>query len=127
MDCCLIIGGGSNSKQVNQLKKQPRLIVATPGRLNDHLMTNKLLLQNVEVVVIDEADRMLDMGFAPQLESIRRTLRGPRQTLMFSASFSSAVERIATTFLTTEAYLIKTAQAETPVEALKQKIIKNRA
>ena len=68
---CLVIGGQPGAKQGNQLKKNPRLIIATPGRLNDHLLTNKLLLQNVEVIVIDEADRMLDMGFSPQLKNIK--------------------------------------------------------
>jgi len=61
----LVIGGIPSAKQINGLKKNPRLIVGTPGRLNDHLQNNKLLLQNVEIVVIDEADRMLDVGFAP--------------------------------------------------------------
>jgi ATP-dependent RNA helicase RhlE len=71
---------------------------ARAGRLNDHLVTNKLLLQNVEYVVLDEADRMLDMGFSPQLKNIQNTLRGKRQTLMFSASFSQQIEAIAQLF-----------------------------
>lgn len=120
---CLVMGGTTGSKQANQLKKNPRVIIATPGRLNDHLIGNKLLLQNVEVVVIDEADRMLDMGFAPQLSYIQSTLRGPRQTMMFSASFGSAVESIAKLFLRSEAYMIRTAQAEEPVGSLKQKVL----
>ncbi len=121
---CLIIGGATGGKQDSQLKKKPRLIVATPGRMNDHLTTNKLLLQNVEIVVIDEADRMLDMGFAPQLESIRKTIRGKVQTLMFSASFSSKVEFIAEKFLNSQnSVIIRSKNAETPVTALKQKLI----
>lgn len=120
---CLVIGGTPGAKQTSQLKKNPRLIVATPGRMNDHLITNKLLLQNVEVIVIDEADRMLDMGFAPQLKSIQNTLRGPRQTMMFSASFGKNVESIAQLFMKQKPLFIKTEQAETPVETLKQKIL----
>lgn len=120
---CLAIGGTTGSKQANQLKKNPRLIVATPGRMNDHLSGNKLLLQGVEVVVIDEADRMLDMGFAPQLNYIQSTLRGRRQTLMFSASFGSAVESIAKLFMNEKAFMIRTAQAEEPVTSLKQKVL----
>jgi superfamily II DNA/RNA helicase len=120
---CLAIGGVPGGKQTNQLKKNPRLIVATPGRLNDHLMTNKLLLQNVEMVVIDEADRMLDMGFAPQLKNIKSTLRGSVQTLMFSASFSQSVESIAQLFLKSNAFMIRSAQAEEPVTSLKQTIL----
>lgn len=120
---CLAIGGVPGAKQTNQLKKNPRLIVATPGRLNDHLITNKLLLQNVEYVVIDEADRMLDMGFAPQLKNIKSTLRGEPQTLMFSASFSQPVESIAQMFLKPNAYMIRSAQAEEPVTTLKQIVL----
>jgi superfamily II DNA/RNA helicase len=120
---CLAIGGTTGSKQANQLKKNPRLVVATPGRMNDHLMGNKLLLQNVEIVVIDEADRMLDMGFAPQLQYIQSTLRGPRQTLMFSASFGQNVESIAQLFMDEKAFMIRSALAEEPVTSLKQKVL----
>ncbi len=120
---CLIMGGTPNAKQVSMLKKIPRLIVATPGRMKDHLMTNKLLLQRVAVVVIDEADRMLDMGFAPQLETIRSTMRGERQTMMFSASFSPGVEKIAKKFLSPSAYMIRANKAEEPVSGLKQKVL----
>lgn len=119
----LIIGGAAGSKQVNQLKKNPRVIIATPGRMNDHLMTNKLLLQNVKVVVIDEADRMLDMGFAPQLKTIQMTMRGQWQTLMFSASFGKNVENIAELFMRPGAFMIRTEQAEEPVGSLKQKVL----
>lgn len=120
---CLAIGGMTGSKQASQLKKNPRLIVATPGRMNDHLQTNKLLLQNVEMIVIDEADRMLDMGFAPQLQAIRSTLRGSRQTLMFSASFSPAVESIATAFMNEKPVVLRSSRAEEPVAGLKQKVL----
>ncbi|HEX7673343.1 MAG TPA: DEAD/DEAH box helicase [Bdellovibrio sp.] len=123
VSACLVIGGSTGSKQINQLKKNPRLIIATPGRMNDHLMTNKLLLQNVEVIVIDEADRMLDMGFAPQLKTIQNTLRGARQTLMFSASFGKNVESIAQLFMNHKVMMIRSAQAEAPVAALKQKVL----
>ncbi len=119
----LVIGGIPSAKQISGLKKNPRLIVGTPGRLNDHLLTNKLLLQNVELVVIDEADRMLDMGFSPQLKNIRSTMRSVRQTLMFSASFGQPVEAIAQAFMRSEVIMIRTAQAEEPVAALKQKVL----
>ena len=120
---CLAIGGAPGQKQSNQLKRNPRLIVATPGRMYDHLLTNKLLLQNVDMVVIDEADRMLDMGFAPQLKNIRQTLRGEIQTLMFSATFNQPVEAIAELFLKPNPYMIRSAQAEEPVGTLKQKVL----
>lgn len=121
--CLLIGGGGTTSKQANQLKKNPRLIIATPGRLNDHLRSNKLLLQKVEVIVLDEADRMLDMGFAPQLREIQHTLRGPRQTMMFSASFGKQVEDMAQLFMKPQVYMIRTEQAEAPVTSLKQQVL----
>jgi superfamily II DNA/RNA helicase len=120
--CCLVIGGLPGPKQTSQLKKNPRLIVATPGRMYDHLLTNKLLLQKVEMVVIDEADRMLDMGFAPQLKNIKATMRGSWQTMMFSASFSPAVELIATIFMKEEIFMIRAADAEAPVSSLTQRV-----
>jgi superfamily II DNA/RNA helicase len=123
MSVCLAIGGTTGSKQENQLKKNPKIIIATPGRLNDHLQKNKLLLKDVEYVVVDEADRMLDMGFAPQLKVIQSTLRGSRQTLMFSASFGHNVDLMAQLFLHPKAVMIRSEQAESPVESLKQKVL----
>ncbi len=120
---CLAIGGVTGSKQARQLNKNPRLIVATPGRMNDHLLNNKLLLQRVEIIVIDEADRMLDMGFAPQLKSIQKTLRGPQQTLMFSASFGQKIEAMAELFIRHEVHLIRVGDAEEPVTELRQKVL----
>ncbi|CAN5592206.1 DEAD/DEAH box helicase [soil metagenome] len=119
----IAIGGVPSAKQTTKLNRQPKILIATPGRLNDHLMKNKLLLQNVEIVVIDEADRMLDMGFAPQLKSIQATMRGPRQTLMFSASFDTSVESIAKVFMREEVYMIRTEDSEAPVQTLKQQIL----
>lgn len=120
---CLVIGGIPNDKQVSQLKKNPRLIIATPGRMNDHLLNNKLLLKGTEIVVLDEADRMLDMGFGPQLEGIRKTLRGEWQTMMFSASFNAEVEKITHKFFQKTPYMIKTETAQKPVSQLRQKIL----
>ena len=123
LSTCLVIGGIPSAKQISALKKNPRIIIGTPGRINDHLVGNKLLLQNVEYVVIDEADRMLDMGFSPQLKNIQNTLRGKRQTMMFSASFNPAIESIAQLFMSSTALMIRSAQAEEPVASLKQKIL----
>ena len=120
---CLVIGGIPNAEQVRQLKKHPRIIVGTPGRMYDHLLNNKLLLQQVEILVIDEADRMLDLGFTPQLKNIQKTMRGERQTLMFSASFDASVEAIAKIFMMSEPKMLRTVDAEKPVEGLKQKVL----
>lgn len=119
---CLAVTGLPVDKQANQLKKNPRVIVATPGRMADHLRVNKLLLKGLEVLVIDEADRMLDQGFEPQLQFIQSTLRGTRQTLMFAATFGHWAEPIAKIFLRPEAILIRSQAAETPPSTLKQKV-----
>ncbi len=120
---CLVTAGQPGAKQDSQLKKVPRLIVATPGRLSDHLNRNKLLLKGLEILVIDEADRMLDLGFEPQLQFIQSTLRGARQTLMFAATFSPKAEAIAKIFMTQEPYMIRSAAAETPVSTLAQRVL----
>lgn len=120
---CLIIGGTSNKEQVSHLKKNPCLIIATPGRLNDHLLSNKLLLQNTKCVVIDEVDRMLDMGFAPQIANIKKTLRGTWSTLMISASFANSLLTLAKSFMLTEPKILKAEKFETPVQKLSQKLI----
>lgn len=123
LSTCLVIGGIPSAKQASALKKNPRLIIGTPGRLNDHLVGNKLLLKNIEYVVIDEADRMLDMGFSPQLKNIKIALQGDCQTLMFSASFNPAIEAIAQLFMNATAVMIRSAQAEEPVSSLKQRVL----
>jgi len=119
----LVIGGLPGNKQDKELRKNARFIVATPGRLNDLLENNKLLLQKVDTIVIDEADRMLDLGFSPQLKDIQKTMRGTWQTLMFSASFHPEVEKMAKIFMQNEITMIRTSDAEAPVTSLNQKVI----
>src|SRR5579871_4861870 len=82
----LLIGGESILPQFRQLKAGPRIIVGTPGRINDHLQRGSLKLQNTQFLVLDETDRMLDMGFGVQLDEIVKHLPHNRQTLMFSAT-----------------------------------------
>ncbi len=126
LSVCLVAPGASPkamNEQASQLKKNPRIIVATPGRINDHLRTNKLLLKGLEILVIDEADRMLEMGFEPQLRFMQSTLRGERQTWMFAASFGKWAEPIAQMFLRPNAFLVRSKAAETPVSSLKQKVL----
>jgi superfamily II DNA/RNA helicase len=118
----LAVTGLPVGEQEKQLKKNPQLIVATPGRLSEHLKKNKLLLKGLEILVIDEADRMLDMGFEPQLKFIQSTLRGERQTWMFAASFNPKVEPVAKLFIKEDAVLIRSANAEMAVETLSQKV-----
>jgi ATP-dependent RNA helicase DeaD len=82
----LLIGGESIVPQFHQLKAKPRIVVGTPGRINDHLQRGTLNLQNTQFLVLDETDRMLDMGFGVQLDEIVKHLPHNRQTLMFSAT-----------------------------------------
>jgi superfamily II DNA/RNA helicase len=119
---CLTVAGTPIPTQTSQLKKNPRIIIATPGRIGEHLQNNKLLLKGLTHLVLDEADRMLDLGFEPQLKFIQSTLRGSWQTLMFAASFGPKAEPIAKLFMRPEAVLIRSAAAERPVESLTQKV-----
>jgi superfamily II DNA/RNA helicase len=90
-EAALILGGENFNDQVKALKKYPRFIVATPGRLADHLEHRSLFLDGVETFVLDEADRMLDLGFAPELRRIHNAAKHRRrQTLMFSATLDHA-------------------------------------
>ncbi len=91
----VVIGGESMSRQIRQLREHPHIIIATPGRLNDHLEQRHLRLSDVGILVLDEADRMLDMGFLPQIERIIKLLPRERQTMLFSATMHPNVLKIA--------------------------------
>ena len=82
----VLIGGTSIRPQTQAIARNPDIIIATPGRLNDHLYQRTIKLDNVKIVVLDEADRMLDMGFAPQIQKIFQTIPRDRQTMLFSAT-----------------------------------------
>ncbi len=90
-DAALILGGENFNDQVKALKKYPKFIVATPGRLADHLEHRSLFLDGLDTLILDEADRMLDLGFAPELRKIHNAAKHRRrQTLMFSATMDHA-------------------------------------
>jgi ATP-dependent RNA helicase RhlE len=95
----VIVGGESMSRQTHELRSGTQVLIACPGRLIDHLERGTVRLDRVEFVIIDEADRMLDMGFLPQLRRVLQMVRKSRQTLMFSATMDTAVERVAREFL----------------------------
>jgi len=90
----VIIGGVPMRAQLNVLKKNPRVIIATPGRLVDHLNQKTMRLNEVETLILDEADRMLDMGFKPDIERILRVVPKKRQTMLFSATIPAEVVAI---------------------------------
>ena len=95
----LLIGGVSFDDQLKKLDRGADVLIATPGRLLDHFGRGKLLLTGVEILVIDEADRMLDMGFIPDIERICKLLPPRRQTLFFSATMPPEITRLVNTFL----------------------------
>src|SRR4249919_2117343 len=99
LNVALIIGGVSFGDQDNKLMRGVDVLIATPGRLLDHQERGKLLLTGVELLVIDEADRMLDMGFIPDIERICKTLPFTRQTLFFTATMPPEIRRITEQFL----------------------------
>ncbi|MBS1713072.1 MAG: DEAD/DEAH box helicase [Armatimonadetes bacterium] len=119
--CVLVIGGASMGKQVQQLRREHRVIVATPGRLQDHLNQKTVRLDRVSIVVLDEADRMLDMGFAPAIKKILDTVPKRRQTLMFSATMPKEIADLADAYLY-RPVRIDVAPAGTPSELVRQEL-----
>ncbi len=97
----VVYGGGRMASQTNMLKQGIDVLVATPGRLIEHLALRNLDLSQVKFLVLDEADRMLDMGFLSDIEKLIQSIKHKHQTLMFSATFSNKVKLLATQLLTT--------------------------
>jgi ATP-dependent RNA helicase RhlE len=95
----IIFGGVSEGPQISTLRRGVDLVVATPGRLLDHLNQGNVSFSHLECLVLDEADRMLDMGFLPDIKRIIRALPAQRQTLLFSATFSKEIEEVSKAFL----------------------------
>ena len=120
--CAVLIGGESMQKQLKQLSRRPRLIIGTPGRLNDHLQRKSLKLQQTYFLVLDETDRMLDMGFTPQIEQILKFIPKKHQTLLFSATLPQNIIRISERYLN-EPVRIQVGSTTTPISKIKQEII----
>src|SRR5215207_7126964 len=99
LNVALLIGGVSFDDQDTKLTRGVDVLIATPGRLLDHFERGRLLLSGVELLVIDEADRMLDMGFIPDVERICKLVPFTRQTLFFTATMPPEIQRIVGTFL----------------------------
>ncbi|WP_440676744.1 DEAD/DEAH box helicase [Candidatus Pelagibacter sp. HIMB1587] len=115
----LLIGGESMQKQLRQLKKRARIIVGTPGRINDHIERRSLNLSNVNYLVLDETDRMLDMGFTPQIEVILKFIPKDHQTLLFSATLPENILKISQKYLNNPER-ISVGSLSTPIEKIKQ-------
>jgi superfamily II DNA/RNA helicase len=99
LNIALLIGGVSFDEQDRKLERGADVLICTPGRLLDHFERGKLLMSGVEILVIDEADRMLDMGFIPDIERIAKLIPFTRQTLFFSATMPPEIQKLADRFL----------------------------
>ena len=95
----ILIGGESPVRQIRALRARPQIVIATPGRLIDHLESRQVDLSRVGILVLDEADRMLDMGFAPQIKKILARVPRARQTMLFSATMPDAIVSIAKSYM----------------------------
>lgn len=122
LKAALLIGGDSMHKQLQQLKARPRIIIGTPGRINDHLEQGTLRLHDADFLVLDEADRMLDMGFEVQIERILRKLPQRRQTLLFSATLPQHIIRLSEKYLHNPER-IAVGSTHTPIEKIRQELI----
>lgn len=117
-----LIGGEPIGKQLAQLKRKPRIIVGTPGRICDHISRGSLKLQNTFFLVLDETDRMLDMGFSDDLETILNQLPELRQTLMYSATMPTNIAKLSQKYLKNPER-VSIGSAQTPTASIKQEFV----
>ena len=122
----LLIGGVSFKEQDQLIDRGVDVLIATPGRLLDHFERGKLLLTGIEIMVVDEADRMLNMGFIPDIERIFSLTPFTRQTLFFSATMAPEIERITNTFLSNPER-VEVARQATASETIAQEVVMFRA
>jgi ATP-dependent RNA helicase DDX5/DBP2 len=115
-------GGDSKSQQLFQLRSRPQIIVATPGRLIDIVNTRQLNLQNISFLVLDEADRLLDMGFAQPIHSIRQQIRPDRQMVMFTATWPKDVRELARDYMGTDFLQLTIGSEEMAAKTVHQHI-----
>jgi superfamily II DNA/RNA helicase len=122
----LLIGGVSFDEQEKKLERGADVLIATPGRLLDHFERGKLLLTGVDILVIDEADRMLDMGFIPDIDRIAKLIPFTRQTLFFSATMPPEITKLTEQFLQAPVR-IEVAKAATTAATVTQRLVKSKA
>ncbi|PKM88811.1 hypothetical protein CVU83_01085 [Candidatus Falkowbacteria bacterium HGW-Falkowbacteria-2] len=116
-----LIGGEAIGRQIFGLRRRPHILVATPGRLIDHIKRGTVRLDDISVLVLDEADMMFDMGFAPQIEEVLKTVPANRQTLLFSATMPTAVMKLAERHLRTP-MRVEVSPAGSTAELVEQEI-----
>ena len=95
----VLIGGSPMHRQIQMIRNNPHIVIGTPGRINDHIQRKILNLRDVSILVLDEADRMLDMGFAPQIKKILQAVPEDRQTMLFSATMPDGIAKIAKSYM----------------------------
>jgi ATP-dependent RNA helicase RhlE len=121
MKTACLIGGAPMNGQIQALRKNPRIVIATPGRLLDHMSQWNFLTEEVVMLVLDEADRMLDMGFAPQITKILKFLPKDRQTMLFSATIPKEIMEIAAKYMKLPVS-VEIAPSGTTVESVTQEL-----
>ncbi len=119
--CVVVIGGVSKHMQIKYLKRNPHVVIATPGRLVDLMEQKACALDKVNTVILDEADRMLDVGFLPQIKRILQSTPKDRQTMLFSATMPKSISLLASTFMKMP-LRIEIAPQGTTVENVEQEI-----
>jgi len=124
LNVALLIGGVSFDEQNKRLDRGADVLIATPGRLLDHFERGRLLMTGVEILVIDEADRMLDMGFIPDIERISKLIPFTRQTLFFSATMPPEIQRLVDQFLQNPVS-VEVSQRATPAATVTQKLVRS--
>jgi len=123
MPCALIIGGDNIHKQYAALRRHPRVIIGTPGRVIDHIGRKSMSLKNIGFFVLDEADRMLDMGFIPDVQKIGAAMPAVHQTFLFSATLPKEIEKLAQGFLI-DPVRVQIGSVTRPVDLVLQQIVR---
>lgn len=123
MKTALLIGGQSMFKQLQQLRSRARIIIGTPGRINDHLQQGSLNLATTSFLVLDETDRMLDMGFGPQIDRVVSRMPKQRQTLLFSATLPPHIVKVSQQY-TNNPLRVAVGEVNQPIRKIKQEVIR---
>lgn len=117
----VLIGGADISRQIKSLRTNPHVVIGTPGRIIDHLTRKSLRLSTVKMLVLDEADLMLDMGFAPQIKRILESVPTERQTMLFSATMPPAIQKIAENYMC-DPLRVEVARSGTLADHIEQEV-----